>query len=419
MRSKRRSQTRVDGALAARLPRGPERELSARRARRIFYGTMNVLIAGAGIGGLTLAAGLQQLGVRVQVLERAPVLKPVGAGLVVQINAMRALAEFGLDAAVKQAGAVAAQTALLDWRGRVLTASSLTPWVEKFGQPVVCALRSRLHDALGSHVAPGTVELGQAVKAYAEDDDGVTVTLESGRTLRADLLVGADGLHSRVRAQLLGEQPTRYSGYTSWRGVCSAAGLALADTVSESWGEGRRFGLVPVGFDEVYWFATANAPPGGKDSAQPDELLARYGDWHAPIPQVLRGTPAERLIRTDISDRPPVTRWTSKRVALLGDAAHPMTPNLGQGACQAIEDAVVLAKLLGAGADVAASLERYEQRRVPRANAVVEQAHRLGAVGQWENGLARTVRDGAMRVFGERLGRSGLDALYGFEPSGA
>lgn len=378
---------------------------------------MNVLIAGAGIGGLTLAAALQKEGVQVQVLERAPALKPVGAGLVVQINAMRALARYGFDAAVRQAGATAEATVLLDWQGHVLTQGSLAPWVEKFGQPVVCVHRARLHETLAGLLAPGTLTLGQVVTGYTEDGDGVTVTLEGKRTLRADVLVGADGLHSRVRAQLLGEQPTRYSGYTSWRGVCSTQGLDVPNRVSESWGEGRRFGLVPIGFGELYWFATANAAPGGKDGAQPDELLRAFGDWHAPIPQVLRATPVDRLVRTDIADRVPVTRWTSKRVALLGDAAHPMTPNLGQGACQAIEDAVVLAGALGAGGDVTAALQRYEARRVPRANGVVEQAHRLGAMGQWESSLARAVRDGAMRVLGERLGSVGLDALYGFDPN--
>lgn len=377
---------------------------------------MNVLIAGAGIGGLTLAAALQREGVQVRVLERAPALQPVGAGLVVQINAMRALAEYGLHEVVAKAGAPAETTALLDWRGKVLTEASLAPWTQKFGQPVICALRARLHEALAGQLTAGTVALGQQVTGYTEDEAGVAVQLDGGRVERADVLVGADGLHSRVRAQLLGDGPTRYSGYTSWRGVCSTDGLELPQRVSESWGEGRRFGLVPIGFGELYWFATANAPAGGKDAAQPDELLRHFGDWHAPIPQAIRATPPERLLRTDIADRVPVTRWTSRRVALLGDAAHPMTPNLGQGACQAIEDAVVLAKLLGSRPDVPDALRAYEARRVPRANGVVEQAHRLGALGQWESGLARAVRDGAMRALGERLGGAGLDALYGFQP---
>jgi 2-polyprenyl-6-methoxyphenol hydroxylase-like FAD-dependent oxidoreductase len=164
----------------------------------------------------------------------------------------------------------------------------------------------------------------------------------------------------------------------------------------------------------VYWFATANTPAGGKDGDVTAELLARFGHWHAPIGDLLRHTRPERILRTDIADRAPVRRWTSARVALLGDAAHPMTPNLGQGACQAIEDAVVLARLLAAGGAMADVLGAYAARRVPRANGIVTQAHRMGAVGQLENGLARGLRDGALRLFGERLGAVGLDGLYGF-----
>lgn len=377
---------------------------------------MNVLIAGAGIGGLTLAAALEREGVEVRLFERTPKLEPVGAGLVVQINAMRALAHYGFDEAVRAAGTMVDESLLRDWRGRVLTRASMAAQARKHGQGMICAHRARLHEALRGLLRADTLSLGRAVTSYAEDDAGVTVTLEGGETLRADVLVGADGLHSRVRTQLLGESPTRYSGYTSWRGICSTKGLALSGAMSESWGAGQRFGIVPIGFDELYWFATANTPAGGKDGALPDELLARFGHWHAPIGDLLRATPVERIIRTDIADRVPVTQWTSARVALLGDAAHPMTPNLGQGACQAIEDAVVLAQLLKQR-EVRAALTAYETARVTRANGIVAQAHRFGAMGQLENGLARGLRDGAMRMLGGRLGDAGFDALYGFSPA--
>lgn len=375
---------------------------------------MNVVIAGAGIGGLTLAAALQREGVSVRLFERAPKLAPVGAGLVVQINAMRALAQYGLVDAVLSAGAALDESQVRDWRGRVLTRASMAEQAKRFGQPLVAAHRARLHDALLGLINRDTLTLGRAVTAYDEREDHVVVTLDDGQTLPADLLVGADGLHSRVRTQLLGDAPTRYSGYTSWRGICSTKGLALSGAMSESWGAGLRFGIVPIGFDELYWFATENAPPGGKDGDVVAELLARFGAWHAPIGDILRSTSPERIIRTDISDRVPVTRWTSARVALLGDAAHPMTPNLGQGACQAIEDAVVLSKLLAKGGVVKAALGEYEARRVARANGIVTQAHRIGAMGQLENPLARGLRDGVLRLFGSRLGNAGLDALYGF-----
>lgn len=378
---------------------------------------LEVVIAGAGIGGLTAAAALHREGCVVKVFERAPKLEPVGAGLAIQINALRALAHYGLAEPIRKAGAEADESQLRDWQGRVITRTSMREFAQRHGQPLIAAHRARVHAALEQQLPAGALTLGRTVVGYVEREGEVTVTLDDGATVRADLLVGSDGLHSKVREQLLGASPTRYSGYTSWRGVCSLASLdGVGAVLSESWGPGLRFGLVPIGFDELYWFATANTPAGGKDGVLPDELLARFGAWHDPIPRVLKATPRERIVRTDIADRAPVTQWVSARVALLGDAAHPMTPNMGQGACQAMEDAVVLAREVGAAqGEVAKALTRYQSRRVERANGVVERSRQIGAVGQWQNGLARGVRDLAMKAMSGSLQR-GLDALYGFTP---
>src|SRR5262249_48152410 len=149
-----------------------------------------------------------------------------------------------------------------------------------------------------------------------------------------------------VRKQLLGDMPLRYSGYTAWRGV--APYTLEQQGASESWGYGARFGLVPLAQGRTYWFATANTPEGGEErpGERKTEVRERVRGWHAPIEAVIESTQEDVLLRNDIFDRPPVTRWSEGRVTLLGDAAHPMTPNLGQGACQAIEDAVILASLL-------------------------------------------------------------------------
>ena len=166
---------------------------------------------------------------------------------------------------------------------------------------------------------------------------------------------------------------SRYAGYTSWRGVTEGGRVAPLDRISESWGRGERFGMVGIGHGEVYWFAVADAPPGGepggKSTGKPGEkdadakayLLDRFGPWHAPVRAVIEATPPERILRTDIADRDPITRWHDGPVVLLGDAAHPMTPNLGQGACQAIEDAYALAEALAtsntSGGTIASAVE--------------------------------------------------------------
>ncbi|QAT86043.1 FAD-dependent oxidoreductase [Corallococcus coralloides] len=374
----------------------------------------HVLIAGAGIGGLTLACALQRAGLRATVFERAEALRPVGAGIVVQMNAAVALRRIGLCDAVVAEGERAEQTLILDSTGARITAVDVRSLQEELAIPMVAMHRARLQAVLRAHAGPEeAVRLGVSVTGFEDDGARVTVTLSTGETVTGDVLVGADGLRSAVRTGLLGAQPTRYSGYTSWRGVCPGADLVPAGQVTETWGPGARFGIVPIGHGEVYWFATLNAPAGAEDA--PGQTLAilqeRFAGWHAPIAKLLAATPPERVLRTDIHDRPPVSHWSRGRVTLLGDAAHPMTPNLGQGGCQAIEDGVVLGECLAAPGSVEDALRAYEARRVKRANALVVRSHQVGRMAQWENGAARFVRDALFRRVPQSAARRQLWTL--------
>ncbi|RKH33331.1 FAD-dependent monooxygenase [Corallococcus sicarius] len=366
----------------------------------------HVLIAGAGIGGLTLACALHRAGLRATVLERADALRQVGAGLIVQMNAALALRRIGLCDAVVAEGARAEQSLILVPSGARITTVDVGALQRELDTPMVAMHRARLQAVLHAHAGPPeAVRLGVAVTGFQDDGARVTASLSDGTTVSGDVLVGADGLRSAVRTGLLGEQPTRYSGYTSWRGVCPAAHLVPPGRFSETWGPGARFGIVPIGHGEVYWYATLNAPMGTEDA--PGQTLAvlreRFAGWHAPIADLLAATPPERVLRTDIHDRPPLARWSRGRVTLLGDAAHPMTPNLGQGGCQAIEDAVVLSECLAAPGPVEDALRAYEARRVTRANQMVVRSRQVGRMGQWENPAARFVRDAMFRLIPTRM----------------
>ncbi len=359
----------------------------------------NVVIAGAGIGGLTLAVALRRRGVRVSVVERASQLTAVGAGIALPANGVKALQTLGLGEAVMRAGVVVERAIIQDSRGRPLGAEvDLTEVYQSMGASLVALHRRRLHalllDAVGSHA----VTTGAQVASFEQDARSVHVPLMSGQRVDADLLAGADGLHSSVRARLMGAEPPAYSGYTSWRGVTPGNSVTPPGRTSESWGRGERFGIVPIGFGEIYWFAVADAPPGGKDVDVHRELMGRFGSWHQPVADIIEATPTDRIVRTDIYDREPIERWHSGRVVLLGDAAHPMTPNLGQGAGQAIEDAVVLDQCLAATSSLEHALLQYEERRVSRANSIVRASRRFGAVAQWSNPVAVWLRDCAMRL---------------------
>jgi 2-polyprenyl-6-methoxyphenol hydroxylase-like FAD-dependent oxidoreductase len=226
------------------------------------------------------------------------------------------------------------------------------------------------------------------------------VRFADGAAEDADVVVGADGLRSHVRAHLHGDSPPRYAGYTCWRALARVPRTLVDDgTFCETWGRGARFGWLRLPEETVYWFATVDAPRDGRDASTADALVRLaelYAGWWGPIPALVRATRPEELLRNDILDRPPLRRWGRGRVTLLGDAAHATTPNIGQGACLAIEDGVSLARHLAAGREVAPALRAYERERRRRTAWIVRFSWRLGAVAQWRAPFACALRDAAL-----------------------
>jgi 2-polyprenyl-6-methoxyphenol hydroxylase-like FAD-dependent oxidoreductase len=355
---------------------------------------MKALIIGGGIGGLAAAIGLAKVGVEVELFERAAELGEVGAGLSLWSNALRALEAIGAGDVVAPISITGATGAIRAADGSLLTrvADAVGP-----GQALaVLVHRAELHGGLLRLVDPARLHKGKALESFSQNASGVTARFADGTTARGDLLIGADGIRSRVRAQLHGDAPPVYAGYTAWRAVVPFDRSRLLP--GESWGRGERFGQVPLADGRVYWFATASTPAGGRSpDGERAELLRRFGGWHAPIPELIAAAPEAEILRHDIYDRPPLRSWGAGLATLLGDAAHPMTPNLGQGACQALEDAAVLARCLDGAADVAGALRRYEDLRAARTAAIVQRSRQIGAVGQWANPLAVGLRNWLMR----------------------
>ena len=373
-----------------------------------------VLIAGGGISGLTLAALLHRRRRPFVVLEAASRISPVGAGIILQPNAVKALRIGGIEEAVVRRGAVMQRMEIRDDLGRVLSSIDAASFESAFSAGVHGFHRATLHAALLDLIPPQAIRLGARLRSFEESADGVSVELESGERVAGSCLAAADGLRSATRGQILGHAEPAYSGYTSWRGVVDRGGLWPEGQMSESWGRGARFGLVAIDSDRLYWFATANVPAGGRDASKAD-LLGRFGSWHAPIRDVIAATPEEAILRTDISDRDPASAWGRGRVTLLGDAAHPMTPNLGQGGCQGIEDAVTLDLCLASTTEVDAAFRDYESRRIARTARVVREARRFGRVGQIENAALRQARNLAVRLTPLSATLRTLRWLYDFD----
>ncbi len=291
-----------------------------------------VLIAGGGIGGLVAAIALQREGIAISVFERVKELEEVGAGLTLWANAIRAIHKIGLTDMLETVGKRLTRSCILSWQGSLLAETPVEALTKRFGTPMVAVHRADLQAALLSALGEGIVQTGATCTGFQQDDMEVRAHLADGQEVAGDLLLGADGIHSTIRAQLFGATLPRYAGYTAWRGVAQIAPRQWGEQMAtETWGNGRRFGLVPLSQERMYWFATLNTPEGmdDKERGRKQELLGLFHTCHDPVPAVIEATDEAAILRNDIYDRPALHHWSQGRVTLLGDAAHPMTPNMG------------------------------------------------------------------------------------------
>lgn len=378
---------------------------------------MRIVIIGGGIGGLTAALALRREGFEPAVYERAPALLEVGAAIAVWPNAFRVLERLGLGETVR---ARAGRIRSVRWLGREGREYNHFAFPET-GAPAVALHRADLQTALLRSLPPESVHLGKTFMGFEETGNEVRALFDDGSEVACDLLVGADGLHSRVRARLLGDGEPVYRGYTVWRGVARLEHAALpAGTASEIYGRGQRFGVGPVGLGRTGWWATANEPEAAAESASEHapKLLRLFEGWCAPVRELIAATPSDTILRNAAYDRPTAARWGKGRVTMLGDAAHPMTPNLGQGGCVAVEDAAVLARCLAKYEDPHNALLIYESRRRARAARVVSYSRRYGAFGQWQSRAATRLRARLLSSVPESVGSRLLSLVFDYDAYG-
>ncbi|HEV8145357.1 MAG TPA: FAD-dependent monooxygenase [Bryobacteraceae bacterium] len=376
---------------------------------------MRAIIIGGGIGGLTGAVALRKKGIDAEVYEKSPELREVGAGISLWPNAVKALRKLGLGDALDAISLVNQDGAVRRWNGTILSRTPTRELERRFGGGVIVLHRSELLNVLAQGVGAANIHLGHVCTSIDQDSDGVTATFANGATARGDVLIGADGLHSVVRAWLGHNAPLRYSGYTAWRAIVPFDTSSVVP--GETWGRGCRFGLLPVKGNRVYWFATSNAPEGEHDSSAGPKarLLSLFKGWHEPIEALIRAGDDSTILRNDIYDRDTLAAWGRGRVTLLGDAAHPMTPNLGQGGCQAIEDAMQLAACLAVERNVETALKNYESRRIKRTDSIVSASRRLGAMSQIDSPIVCGLRDLMMRLTPNSVTLRTLAPVVGYE----
>lgn len=359
-----------------------------------------IVIVGGGIGGLALAAACERVGLAYRVIERAPELREVGAGVGLWASAIRALTTIGVDTSRFPAAAEIVTAEICSWRGAVLSRVDVSHTARQVGGRSLVVHRGELLSAIAARVDPQQVTLGATVSEVREAGGTVVAKLADGEEVRGRLLVGADGLRSIVRATLWSAAAPRYGGETCYRAVTDIAPPSL-QTIREIQGPGQRAAVCVLGEHRVYWWATKTAPEGEVDAPleRREELLRSFRGWPFAVEEAIAATEPAAILRNDLYDRPPLRRWSAGRITLLGDAAHPTTPNLGQGACMAIEDAVVLTRaLIEHRDDHARAFAAYEAERHARTAGIVGLSRRFGAVGQWRHPLLVRLREALVRA---------------------
>lgn len=374
---------------------------------------VHFVILGGGIAGLTAAIALRKIGLQPVVVEASPEFNPAGAGLVIALNALEAYRYLGIYEELCKAGKPISQMSIYDQQGKLISRTNTEAFGNnQFNLPIH---RASLHRVLLSQLDPSMVITGKKSKIVMNSANGYDIVFEDGTSINADYIIVAEGIHSVTRKQFMPQSTERYSGYTCWRGIATIPGLNIHEA-SETWGENGRFGIVPLANDQVYWFAVKNAKSGdpSMQSMKSRDLIKIFGEYHDPVSRIIFSTPDDQIFWNDIYDLKPVKQYVFGNIVMIGDAAHATTPNLGQGACQAIEDAVILAYCLKEKPVVYDAFMDFEQKRLKRTHYVVNQSWKMGRMAQMEDKRLIAIRNFLFRAMPEKIIYRKLQKVYEF-----
>lgn len=370
-----------------------------------MHSNKKIIVIGGGIGGAATAASLHRNGFKPVVYERVQELREVGAGIALWANATHVLKDLGLLESALQVGVITSNYQFNSVSGKELVNIP----VDGFELPTIAIHRADLHELLCSKLPEKQFILGETFERLELNENKVSAHFTSGLTVEGDALIGADGLRSNVRTELFGQKPPIYRNFTTWRGLTSyIPNTYRSGYIREFLGRGKGFGFMMLGKNRMYWYAAALAPENQPDAAvgRKKQLENMFQDWFASIPELIAATDETDIIKTDLYDRVPALPWSQQNITLLGDAAHPTLPTLGQGACMALEDALVVTKCLLEHSEPAVAFRKYESLRFERTKSIVEQSLRSAKMGKLKHPIKVALRETLMKLIGSIIKNS-------------
>lgn len=374
------------------------------------------IIIGAGIGGLTTAIALIKKGVNVTLYEQAEEIKAVGAGIWIAPNGLKVFKQLGIERSILKAGQELNKINVIDTNNRVISTIENSEVEKRHGFGTLAIHRAKLHAILAAYIPKENLILNKTFVSFEQTDSSVKVFFKDGTFDEADFLINAGGLKSNARKQITASQNLRYSGQTCWR-FTSKFKIPKEDenNMYEIWSnkKGLRAAYSRINKEEIYCYITNFTEPGGVDNPQTikEDLLTLCSEFQPIIKDIIKSSDNNSIIRTDLSDFIPLTKWIDNRVALLGDAAHATTPNLGQGACQAIEDAYVLANEIQSHSDIRTGLKSYEKKRIKKATYITNTSWQFAQITN-TTGLKKRIAMQLLRMTPKFIFNKQLDKIY-------
>lgn len=352
------------------------------------------MIIGGGVAGLTAAIALQSLHRKFVLFEQSQLLHGIGAGFGLAANAMQAFELLGLRDEIEKIGYYLDNYNIRNEKGDTLFKPDTSRISSQYNQKNFAIHRADLHSHLLSKLSTDTILLGKRAFKLEQSETHVCVHFDDGSSHTAKYLLIADGVKSLLRQQLIPSSAPRYAGYTCWRATIDNSKVKL-DTGFETWGRAGRFGVTPLVNNRIYWYACVNGQANDQNfrNTTVTDLYERFANYHAPIPTILQETKNEDLIWSDIIDIKPLDHLAYHNILIIGDAGHATTPNMGQGACQAIEDIAVLADELKKDKTTIEAFLSFEKRRMARTHYITQTSRQIGKVAQWESPWFIAVRN--------------------------